>query len=187
SAGLIGEITNPPVEVASCWGPGPRPRIARPTIGKQAIPLLLQALKDPAAEVRANAAASLGLIGSDAKAAVPPLIGALEDKDASARTAAAAALGNLGETARAAVPALVRALRDPDRRVGLGAVSSLRQLDADAFLKFALPFLIATIRDKEGKDRLRESAVYALENLGPRGKAAVPALCELLKDKDRYV
>jgi HEAT repeat protein len=91
SALLIGEIVNPPFEWPSCWGPGPRPSTPRPALGKQAVPMLTESLKDDAKEVRSSAAVSLGRIGADAKAAVPALLNALEDKEATVRNAAAAA------------------------------------------------------------------------------------------------
>jgi HEAT repeat protein len=91
SAGLIGEMVNPPFEWPSCWGPGPRPRTPRPSLGKQAVPLLVEALRDGAEDVRCRAASSLGRIGAGAKAALPALLDALGDKEPTVRKAAAEA------------------------------------------------------------------------------------------------
>jgi HEAT repeat protein len=63
-------------------------------IGKDAVPLLIEALKDPAVPIRAGSAEALGRIGTDAKRAVPHLL-VLRDReseDAAVREAAAEAL-----------------------------------------------------------------------------------------------
>ena len=62
---------------------------------KDAVPALMQALKDQDEWVRGNAARALGWIGSGAKDAVPALIQALQDQDAQVRFAAAYALGQV--------------------------------------------------------------------------------------------
>jgi HEAT repeat protein len=186
AAWTIGDLVNPEEWLGTdCWGPGPPPRVPRPWLGKLAWPALLKALKDPAAEVRSAAAYSLGRIGADAKADVPALTGALEDKEADVREAAGIALGDVGPAAKAATPALVRALKDRQGTVALAAAQALQRLDPDAFVRSALPVLIAIIRDKDSE--VRDKAVFALGKLGPPEKAAVPPLCELLVDGDPYV
>src|SRR5262249_15968002 len=101
-------------------------------------------LKDPDANVRAEAARSLATFKD--KRAVAPLIGALKDEDQQVRTAAVRSLGTLGDEqavepmlaalranenmivrydvvnalngiGSAAVPALIKALKDPEKRV----------------------------------------------------------------------
>jgi HEAT repeat protein len=91
TAKIIGEIVNPPLAWPSCWGPAPRPRVFRSGLGKQALPHLLEALRDREGEVRQGAAASLGRIGADARAAVPALLDLLRDREPAVRRAAAEA------------------------------------------------------------------------------------------------
>lgn len=55
AARAIERLVDPPVYHASCWGPDPPPRIARPWVGDQLSHALLVALHDPISEVRAAA------------------------------------------------------------------------------------------------------------------------------------
>jgi HEAT repeat protein len=185
AAEAIGKVPNPPFEVSSCWGPGPRPRIAYPEFGKRAVPALLELLCDRTIEVRRSAVNSLGRIRAHPETVVPALIVVLKDREPAVRLTAARALSNFGATARSAVPALVSALEDQDKEVCLQAADALRQVEMNAFVQSALPVLIKTLRDQEYDQRSKAARI--LEVLGPRGVAAVPALCDLLEDKDSYV
>lgn len=82
-------------------------------IGPAAIPALIDALKDPNAEVRDRAAQALARMGPPARQAVPQLIAALQDPDWKVRRSAARALGQIGPDAEKAVPALIEIIRDP--------------------------------------------------------------------------
>ena len=62
---------------------------------KEAVPVLIDALKDENIYVRRRAALVLVKIGPEAKAAVPALIDALKDKDKDVRSNAAEALGEI--------------------------------------------------------------------------------------------
>src|SRR5688572_444574 len=68
-----------------------------------------QALQDPRAEVRREAAEALGELGADAKAATLDLAAALKDKDDGVRVKAANALWSIGAAASAAVADLIGA------------------------------------------------------------------------------
>jgi HEAT repeat protein len=98
---------------------------------KAAVPVLINALKDPAVHLRRRAADALYRIGVGATAAMPALINALKDQDADVRGSAAEALGAIGIEARAAVPALIDALKDDDSvpsrngKTGYNSVSEL--------------------------------------------------------------
>jgi HEAT repeat protein len=76
---------------------------------------LIDALKDPDAEVRQNLAVALAKFGT---AAIDPLTEALKDANPDRRGGAAYALGLIGPPARTALPALLDALGDkePDVR-----------------------------------------------------------------------
>ena len=78
-------------------------------IRQASVPALMTALKDEQAEVRWRAADALGMMGSAAKDAVPSLVEALHDESWLVRERAAHALGEIGPEAEAAVPALVEA------------------------------------------------------------------------------
>src|SRR6266436_293168 len=76
-----------------------------------AVKALAEALQDKDAEVRKNAAQSLGRIGKEAKFAVKALTEALKDTDLDVRGASALALGRIGKEAVSAAPALAEVLK----------------------------------------------------------------------------
>lgn len=93
---------------------------------KNAIPVLIQALKDPDWYVRSKATDTLGKMG---KAAVPALIHALKDKNWFVRYSAADALGKIGADAKNALPALKTALLDQDVKVRNNANYAIKQIN----------------------------------------------------------
>jgi HEAT repeat protein len=92
----------------------------------EAVPALIEALKDPEPGVREQVAWALGAIGD--RRAVDGLVGALSDSAAGVRRQAAWALGAIGD--RRAVSGLTRALKDNDAGVrrqaawALGAIGN---------------------------------------------------------------
>ena len=84
---------------------------------EQAVPPLLQALRDPLPNVRANAAGSLGFLGSNPTTVVPALMACLADTDLSVRTSAVQALGWFGQNATAAISSLRELQRQEDGTV----------------------------------------------------------------------
>jgi HEAT repeat protein len=122
------------VPLAQDGDPGVRREAVR-TIGKLAeakadggdgSPDLLRHLDDEDAEVRAVAAAYLGVIHRDAGAVVPALARASADPSALVRMNACNALAMFGAESAPAVPELRRALDDPDKDVRAGAERALR-------------------------------------------------------------
>src|SRR5579862_612522 len=77
-----------------------------------AVQALADALKDKDADVRKNAAVSLGRIGKEARGAVPALTAALKDDDVNVRGASATALGRIGKDAASAADGLAELLTD---------------------------------------------------------------------------
>ena len=144
----------------------------------EAIPNLIEALKDQYGVVREVPVIALGNIGPDARAAVPALIEALNVEQEWIRRRAAWALGKIGPGARAAVPALIEALRDENRRVGVSAHYALFRIVSHPE---AIPNLIEALR--QGTHLVREDAARVLGNIGPDAKAAVSALAEAQKDE----
>jgi HEAT repeat protein len=98
-----------------------------------AVPVLIKALKDPEAEIRVEAAESLGRIAffGDADEAVVALIASLqEDRDANVRSESTEALGRIASKARNAIPALLKAKSDPDEGVRQQADEAIQRIES---------------------------------------------------------
>lgn len=93
-----------------------------------AVPALIQALKNPQENIRANAALAIGQIGTEASAAIPALIGLLDDKSNVVQINVAYALGQMGWMAEAALPALSDRLEDENRAVIASAANAIGQI-----------------------------------------------------------
>lgn len=105
------------------------------TAGKDAVPALLVALKEPDPIVRAEAAEALGRIYYfvEVDRVMPALIDALEDSDERVRQEAAEAFGRIGgPRASAALPALRKALQDSDRDVRSEAKEAIERIERKA-------------------------------------------------------
>jgi HEAT repeat protein len=90
---------------------------------RQAVPPLIQALRDGNKYVRAAACRALGAIGDGQ--AVPHLIQALRDRNSDVREAACEALGEIGDPQ--ALSHLIQALEDEDvRRAAREAVEQIK-------------------------------------------------------------
>ncbi len=175
---------------------------------------LMKRLASSDADVRAEAARMLALMGPNAAVAVPQLISALKDGSGKVRMMAAMALGEIGHPAKEAVPALLEAANDKSDFVRALAAGALGKTGRGA--KGVVPALIGMLGDKHrevrraaatglgdigqadepvlnaliatlGKDpdsAVRVDAAQALGQLGPKAKSAVPALLRALKDGD---
>src|SRR5262249_10465665 len=119
------------------------------------------------------------LKGAPAAIVLPPLITALRHPDESIRACAAHHLGELGPEAEPALPALAEAL-DAAEGKDLGLYRALARIGDPA-----VPVLVKAGRAATPRARL--AAVIALGEAAPRAPAAVPALCEALKDSDEMV
>ncbi len=73
---------------------------------KEAIPALMELLKDKLWIVQETAATAIGQMGPDANVAIPLLTELLRDKQWQVRATAADVLGRMGPAAKGAVPAL---------------------------------------------------------------------------------
>jgi hypothetical protein len=141
--------------------------------------VLLEALEAENAQYRWKAAEELGKIGSGAKFAVGPLTDKLKDKDATVRKYSAEALGKIGYNAKGAVLALIATLDDEDESVRLKAIDALGDIGiADDDILSALIKLL-TANDNS----VRTHAVRCLAKLGPKAKAAVPILKDMLRQR----
>jgi HEAT repeat protein len=97
--------------------------------GSDALPLLIEALKDEAPQVREAAAKALGLMAPNSAPSVDSLVLVLKDKQRPVRLAAIIALGQLRTAAAAAVPGLVSAMRDDDIEIRNAAANSRRLIE----------------------------------------------------------
>jgi len=137
----------------------------------EAVRPLLEALAEPAPQLRAAAAAALGEIGDPACAA--GLVAAASDRSEDVRAAAVRALGHLGS--HDVVDALTQAMRD--------AESGVRSAALDAALTLgpaAIPVAAVGLTSADPSER--QLAIAALESAGTVG--AVDLLHEALLDFD---
>ncbi len=188
----------------------PEPRVRSTAAGalgwfgaREAIPELLELLKDP--DARLGAMRALGELGL--REAIPRIVPFLEDRDGWVRWGAARTLSKLG--AKEGTPALLKLLEDEDSGLRGNAASLL----AERGEREAIPRLRASLRsvdsyevgwaisalgtlgDRESipdlrallghADRdVRQSAVWGLKALD--GREALPHVRELLRDPDPY-
>ena len=153
-------------------------------IGEDAVPALIQALKDESIGVRRGAAEALVTIESED--AVPALVKAFQDPEAWVRYSVLRALVTI--ESEDAVPVLALALKDKGQGPGPGpsyniynyAVEELRKMGTRAV--GAVPALIQALKDPDS----RVSNSVAVELLVSIGKGAVPALIQALKDEDNF-
>jgi HEAT repeat protein len=136
---------------------------------------LIALLKDKQPAVRKAAALSLAAIGPDASQASEALVDCVQDKDASVRAAVALALGHIRARGQA-ISTLVNLFRDPVQDVRLQAIGAIVK-----FGPSAINVLINTVPHEDLN--MRTSAIFALGEIGPAAKDAVPLLIEQLQDK----
>jgi HEAT repeat protein len=97
------------------------------SIGRPAVPVLIEGLKDEDKDVRTAAAAALISIGPEARFAVGTLVRALKDEDYFVRWNSAVALGEIGD--KEAVPALMETLADENIDVRKAAADALEKIE----------------------------------------------------------
>ncbi len=123
---------------------------------RRVVPVLVAALDDDSAAVRAEATASLGLMGEIAPVAA--IVTRLSDGDPGVRQQAAIALGTLGD--RAGFAPLLEALRDGPAELRYQAVNSLVEIDPVA----AYEPLVAALGDRDAQ--VVSAAAVALGAVG---------------------
>ncbi len=137
------------------WSMDERVAVALRQVGVQALPLLLQVLRDEHWSRRRGAAWALGEIGDGA--AVPGLIEALADDESVVRVEAAKALRLIGDVD--SLPMLLDALRDTDGRVRRAVLDAII-----AFKATALDGLVDLLRD--ASIPVRMAALEAIAQIG---------------------
>lgn len=105
----------------------PRSTVLHPLaeLGRLAVPALIGLLTDPNPELRADAAETLGKMGSEAKEAAPALVQALKDDEPPVDSLAFFALLDIGP---GAVPPLIRALESEEEDLRFRAEDLLGQI-----------------------------------------------------------
>jgi len=162
------------------------PQWRKTDIALQAVPRLVEKLKDPAPDVRSAAAKALGMIGD--KAAVEPLIKALNVNDHALCWAACDALDSIdpkwskSDSALRAVPVFIEELKCPDFSHRWRAATGLGEIGDTA----AVEPLIQTLVDAELG--VRSAAREALDKVNSRwsgtdaARRSVPLLIQALKE-----
>jgi HEAT repeat protein len=155
------------------------------TLGKDALPTLLQCCADPTCnnqEALVDLIGHMRDLGEAAAPAVPIICNLLEQADPDLRNTCAAALGNLGAVPELSVPALAAALTNALQN----QLSLLSRKCAEALGKFgvsssnAVPVLCAALKSPDGITT--EEAARALGKIGAHGELAVPTLIRYLRD-----
>ena len=134
-------------------------------VGRDGLPPLIAAVRDPQHRNRPCAASMLGYAGrhgADVSAAVPVLARCLQDPDEGV-VAAAEALGNLAIEPDISVPALAAALADRRGYVRYSAVVALEGFGKAA--RPAVPALLNAIKDSDNDVRSR--AKQLLREIAP--------------------
>lgn len=141
--------------------------------GQMAAPALLEALTQPQALIRENAAEMLGMLPDSG--AVPALLERLADEDLAVRQAAVRSLGSLG--GEAAYQGLLQALEDPATQdTAMGVLGQLHDANLISHLQRFL---------YEGKSAMRWTAAQALSLFGD--EAAVSILLNAMRLPDEAI
>ena len=140
-------------------------------ISEDAIPALVEALRDPEVQVRANCAHALARLDVIPAAAIPLLIECTADANDGLRMNAARALKLA--PADAVINVMQRLVADPNSRVRLIAASSL--LVAEPGNTLAGAVLVESLEDPVL--RVREAALVLLDSLGAQASWCSPSQC----------
>jgi hypothetical protein len=142
-----------------------------------AIEPLMAALSNGDPETRGAAANALAQIGPPAVRSVPELAKLLADSAPRVRCQAALALKSIGPRSSGAVPELTRALSDSVPYVRAGAADAIGAIGPGS--RAAVSALIERLKTDPGPNYVFDSAIYALGNIGPDAKEALPTLEEI--------
>lgn len=136
---------------------------------------------DSEVDVRQEAAATLGRLGSKAAPAVPQLAkGLQQNRDWwNVRKAIIEAL-EIGPAAADAIPNLVEMMQDKDDDVRKAALNAIRKIGPSAVQALSEALPASTWWAKA-------EILKMLETFGSKAKAALPALIALLNDNDQDV
>jgi HEAT repeat protein len=182
-------------------------------IGAPAIPTLIDLVSSRHADVRGNAAASLGNAQSRDRSVVLALSFATKDPDRLVRMAALQAIRTIGPGAKLAEANVVDRLTDIDQQVRLSAFRALQSLGVDPFpgmkkalahpelatrikvavtmtdlnyeIELAAPVLLDGIKQKDISLKMQSANALSLRSLRPDD--VLPIFIDRLKDKEAHV
>jgi HEAT repeat protein len=152
-----------------------------------ALPVLAEMLDDLCPEFQTFAAQSLSQMGSQAGGAVPALIPLIRDKNPAVAWRAVNALGEIGAGAKAAVPELEKAFTTAPQTALKEDAPLFRDRILHALTKIGPDGVPVFVKLLEREQKIRGTIATALGEMGPKAKAAVPALVKSLADKRRGV
>ena len=130
----------------------------------EAIPALVEALRDPDKYTRFYSAECLEFFAPDAREAIPALVRLLKDEIPSLQFLSAKALRKMGFATKEVLPALLDAIRKERWSYRKNAISYLGEIGEEA--KEAIPVLAELLEDDEW---LAEHIVPALGKMGQEG------------------
>ncbi len=142
-----------------------------------------QAVEDPSARVRFEAARTVFYLGLPGAPSVPALIRGVQHEDPRVRAFATWTLGEMGEIARPAIPALVALARQDGGAGKTGALTAIGKIGGDS--PETIPLLLQEL--KHPKEARRYRAARTIGRMGPAAAAAVPGLTEALRDPSSLV
>ncbi|MCA9101831.1 MAG: HEAT repeat domain-containing protein, partial [Planctomycetales bacterium] len=157
---------------------------------KDAVPALVEALKDSDPDVGSEINFALGAIGPAAKEAVPTLSSMVNDENEGLRYSAVFALGEIGPDAKPAGDALIANLRehrDDDPFLTLASALALSRIypNSPNAAKTLVPILTAGL--KHERSSVRAEIARALGDIGADAKSSVGALRDAVNDADEQV
>jgi HEAT repeat protein len=135
-------------------------------LGKDAVPALIDLLRDPDSNVRLHAADCLGDIGPLAGAAVPHLVPFLGDTNRIVRWDATVNLGRIHMESALVVPILINSL-NPTNAILPTTISVLGEFGEQA--KPAVPALVQLLNSE--RENVRLEATNALKQIDPEAAA----------------
>ncbi len=153
---------------------------------KDAVPALVSLVKSNRdSALRHEIIDALEAIGAASDQAVPTLIELLGDEDVEVQRGATFALGKIGPAAKTALPMIrANAVKKELRPVSLWAIVRIAPDDEKAADQ-AVPVAIAALKRDEAV--IRFEAAETLRLIGPRARAAIPALEAASEDPDLHV
>lgn len=147
---------------------------------RKMVPFVADAMKaDKSPAIRANAAATLGRMGANARTVINVMIESLKDPEPTVRAAVAEGLGRIGDEAKSAIPRLIPLLKDQDSGVRLAAAFGLGRIGPEA--ASAVPDLAQALAS-DSDVAVRKEAARAFALLGLDAKAAIPTLAKALRE-----
>jgi len=140
---------------------------------KGAVPILIEVLSQPNAEIRDTATETLGEIGPGAAPAVPLMLNQLKSTDPEVWRNTAIALGKVGPAAKDAAPLLLKTLRNPAPDFDFEPM--IMEVLGNMRAEEAIDDIIR-VMDNCGSTHTKVTGAIALTNIGKQPKKVIPAL-----------